>query len=33
MIVLRIGPYVCAEYQFGGLPVWLRNLDGGSCFR
>ncbi|KAL6224296.1 hypothetical protein ACLB2K_003151 [Fragaria x ananassa] len=24
--VLRIGPYVCAEWNYGGLPVWLHNL-------
>ena len=22
---LRIGPYVCAEWKFGGLPLWLMN--------
>ena len=27
---LRIGPFVCAEWTFGGLPVWLRN---GMHFR
>ncbi|KAL8146619.1 hypothetical protein AgCh_004374 [Apium graveolens] len=21
---LRIGPYVCAEWNFGGIPVWLK---------
>ncbi|CDP03052.1 unnamed protein product [Coffea canephora] len=26
--ILRIGPYVCAEWNFGGYPVWLRNLPG-----
>ncbi|XP_042490241.1 beta-galactosidase 9-like [Macadamia integrifolia] len=25
---LRIGPYVCAEWNFGGFPVWLRDLPG-----
>ena len=25
---VRLGPYVCAEWNFGGLPVWLRNLPG-----
>ncbi|KAH7835225.1 hypothetical protein Vadar_024108 [Vaccinium darrowii] len=25
---LRIGPYVCAEWNFGGLPVWLRDVPG-----
>ncbi|WOL07224.1 beta-galactosidase 1-like [Canna indica] len=26
--ILRIGPYVCAEWNYGGLPVWLRNITG-----
>ncbi|CAA0833835.1 Beta-galactosidase 3 [Striga hermonthica] len=26
--VLRIGPYVCAEWNFGGFPVWLKNVPG-----
>ena len=25
---VRLGPYVCAEWNFGGLPVWLRDLPG-----
>ncbi|GMH08039.1 hypothetical protein Nepgr_009879 [Nepenthes gracilis] len=25
---LRIGPYVCAEWNFGGFPVWLRDVHG-----
>ncbi|KAH6779078.1 beta galactosidase 1 [Perilla frutescens var. hirtella] len=25
---LRIGPYVCAEWNFGGFPVWLKYLPG-----
>ncbi|GJY06736.1 D-galactoside/L-rhamnose binding SUEL lectin domain-containing protein [Tanacetum coccineum] len=25
---LRIGPYVCAEFNFGGFPVWLRDIPG-----
>ncbi|KAG5062389.1 hypothetical protein AAZX31_02G067000 [Glycine max] len=24
--VLRIGPYVCAEWNYGGFPVWLHNI-------
>ncbi|KAJ8754201.1 hypothetical protein K2173_002101 [Erythroxylum novogranatense] len=24
--ILRIGPYVCAEWTYGGLPVWLHNI-------
>ncbi|KAK4390716.1 Beta-galactosidase 5 [Sesamum angolense] len=27
---LRIGPYVCAEWNFGGFPVWLKYLPGIS---
>ncbi|KAJ4842437.1 hypothetical protein Tsubulata_027304 [Turnera subulata] len=26
--ILRIGPYVCAEWSFGGFPVWLKSLPG-----
>ncbi|OMO93581.1 hypothetical protein COLO4_16849 [Corchorus olitorius] len=26
--ILRIGPYVCAEWNYGGVPVWLHNIDG-----
>ncbi|CAB4314160.1 unnamed protein product [Prunus armeniaca] len=26
--VLQIGPYICAEWNYGGLPVWLHNLAG-----
>ncbi|KAL3506440.1 hypothetical protein ACH5RR_031822 [Cinchona calisaya] len=25
-LLLRIGPYVCAEWNFGGFPVWLRDI-------
>ncbi|XP_041000720.1 beta-galactosidase 1-like [Juglans microcarpa x Juglans regia] len=25
---LRIGPYVCAEWNFGGFPVWLKYIRG-----
>ncbi|KAI9346974.1 glycosyl hydrolases family 35-domain-containing protein [Obelidium mucronatum] len=27
-VVLRIGPYVCAEWNFGGFPVWLLKKPG-----
>ena len=27
-VVLRIGPYVCAEWNYGGFPMWLHNLQG-----
>ncbi|XWS49458.1 hypothetical protein CRYUN_Cryun12cG0005400 [Craigia yunnanensis] len=26
--ILRIGPYVCAEWNYGGFPVWLHNING-----
>ncbi|KAM1047110.1 hypothetical protein FF1_026467 [Malus domestica] len=25
---LRIGPYVCAEWNFGGFPIWLKYVPG-----
>ncbi|CAF2383629.1 unnamed protein product [Rotaria sp. Silwood2] len=27
---LRIGPYVCAEWDYGGLPVWLNQIPNMS---
>ncbi|XP_050215602.1 beta-galactosidase 15-like [Mercurialis annua] len=27
-VVLRIGPYVCAEWNYGGFPMWLHNMPG-----
>jgi beta-galactosidase GanA len=27
-INLRIGPYVCAEWTYGGLPAWLGQKEG-----
>lgn len=29
MTSLRLGPYVCGEHTFGGLPAWLINKNGG----
>ncbi|XP_039847812.1 beta-galactosidase 1-like [Panicum virgatum] len=26
--ILRIGPYICGEWNYGGLPAWLRNIPG-----
>lgn len=26
--ILRPGPYVCSEWDFGGLPAWLNTIDG-----
>jgi beta-galactosidase len=28
MVILRPGPYVCAEWEFGGYPYWLQNIEG-----
>lgn len=25
-VVLRVGPYICAETNFGGFPAWLRDV-------
>lgn len=27
-IIVRPGPYICAEWEMGGLPSWLLNIDG-----
>ena len=27
-VILRPGPYVCAEWEFGGYPWWLQNVKG-----
>lgn len=29
---LRVGPYVCAEWEYGGIPAWL-GLKDGIVFR
>uniref|UniRef100_A0A0D9VHI0 Beta-galactosidase n=1 Tax=Leersia perrieri TaxID=77586 RepID=A0A0D9VHI0_9ORYZ len=26
--ILRIGPYICGEWNYGGLPAWLRHIPG-----
>ncbi|GMI76142.1 beta-galactosidase 15 [Hibiscus trionum] len=28
--ILRIGPYACAEWNYGGFPMWLHNMPGVS---
>lgn len=28
LVILRPGPYVCAEWEFGGYPWWLQNVEG-----
>ncbi|XP_035261368.1 beta-galactosidase-like isoform X3 [Anguilla anguilla] len=25
LVILRLGPYICAEWDMGGLPAWLLN--------
>jgi beta-galactosidase len=27
-VILRPSPYVCAEWEFGGYPYWLQNMQG-----
>lgn len=27
MVIVRPGPYICAEWEFGGLPWWLQTMD------
>ena len=27
-VILRLGPYACAEWEFGGYPWWLQNVEG-----
>ncbi|KAJ3321205.1 hypothetical protein HDV06_004548 [Boothiomyces sp. JEL0866] len=27
-VILRLGPYVCAEFNFGGFPEWLKEVPG-----
>lgn len=28
MVIVRPGPYICAEWEFGGLPWWLQVIPG-----
>merc|ERR1719386_685824 len=34
-VIVRAGPYICAEWEFGGLPAWLLGhvLKTGMRFR
>ncbi|KAI3969246.1 hypothetical protein MKX01_013505 [Papaver californicum] len=31
-LILRIGPFICAEWNFGSIPVWLHHVPG-TVFR
>jgi hypothetical protein len=31
-VVVRIGPYICGEWYYGGIPLWMRDA-GAECFR
>ena len=26
-VVLRVGPYICGEHEWGGFPAWLNNIE------
>jgi beta-galactosidase GanA len=28
LVILRPGPYICGEWEFGGLPAWLLTKPG-----
>ncbi|MDD3117700.1 MAG: beta-galactosidase, partial [Victivallales bacterium] len=28
MVIVRPSPYICAEWEFGGLPAWLLTIPG-----
>lgn len=30
-VIIRPGPYICAEYEFGGLPGWLLKNESMRC--
>lgn len=31
-VILRVGPYSCGEYTYGGIPTWMQT-SGAECFR
>ncbi|XP_035827984.1 beta-galactosidase isoform X3 [Aplysia californica] len=33
VVLLRLGPYICGEWEFGGLPAWLLNENPDMFFR
>ena len=30
-VLLRVGPYICGEWDFGGFPWWLASSKAGCC--
>jgi len=33
VVLLRLGPYICGEWEFGGFPAWLLSEDPNMVFR
>ncbi|GAM27669.1 hypothetical protein SAMD00019534_108450, partial [Acytostelium subglobosum LB1] len=33
LVVIRAGPYICGEWEFGGFPPWLLTLDPNIALR
>ena len=27
-VILRIGPFICGEWSYGGIPAWVNDLPG-----
>ncbi|KAL3078711.1 hypothetical protein niasHT_034861 [Heterodera trifolii] len=32
-VLIRLGPYICAEFEFGGLPWWLVKYQADIVLR
>ncbi len=30
-VLLRVGPYICGEWDFGGFPWWLASSKARTC--
>ncbi|XP_060086081.1 beta-galactosidase-like [Ylistrum balloti] len=33
LVVMRAGPYICGEWDFGGIPAWILKEDPKTIFR